>query len=115
MRLERAGRTDDERAHHEGGDLVTKHVHAHDGRRDVLVADGDEGSAGAAAEEIRAAEHGERHRGEREEVVGPFGIEHERPEGRRGDPEDPLAAAGHGNEMDHEPLDHHLGGERRDD
>jgi hypothetical protein len=108
MRLERAGHPNDERRHREREDLVAHEIDAHDRGGDVLVPDRDERAPDAGAEQVRRSDDGERERRESKEVVGALVVEDERAERRRGDAEDPLAAAGDRDKMHDEPLDHNL-------
>src|SRR5262249_24868950 len=92
----------------EGEELVAEDVDADDLRGDVLVADGDEGAAHSAPDEIEGTHDGQDHEDEEEEVHLALAREHIGAEARPGDVDGGLHATADEGYVVDGPLDDEL-------
>ena len=94
--------------------LVAEDVDADDLGGDVLVADGDEGAADAAAYQVQGRQDGQRGEEQQEEIELPLRLELVTPQLRPRHLDGGLGAAGDGRRVIDDPLDDELARERGD-
>src|SRR5581483_7763401 len=110
--VEHAAHARVERGDREGEQLVAEDVDAYDLGSDVLIANGDEGAADAAAHQVHGRHDGEHGEEQQEEVEVTLGLELVAPDRRARHLDGRLGAAGDGGRVVDHPFDDELARQR---